>query len=67
MSILRADPATMHIPIIAVSANAVPSDIERSLKAGFFAYVTKPIKVSAFMATLDAALESSMGASVKKT
>ena len=67
MSILRADPATMHIPIVAVSANAVPSDIERSLKAGFFAYVTKPIKVSAFMDTLDAALESSMGASVKKT
>ena len=67
MSILRADPATMHIPIIAVSANAVHSDIERSLKAGFFAYVTKPIKVSAFMDTLDAALESSMGASVKKT
>jgi len=67
MSILRADPATMHIPIIAVSANAVPSDIERSLKAGFFAYVTKPIKVSTFMAALDAALESSMGVSVKKT
>jgi len=67
MSILRADPATMHIPIIALSANAIPSDIERSLKAGFFAYVTKPIKVSAFMDTLDAALESAMGASVKKT
>ncbi|TRZ56436.1 MAG: response regulator [Rhodocyclaceae bacterium] len=67
MSILRADPATRHIPIIAVSANAVPRDIERGLGAGFFAYVTKPIKVSAFMAALDAALESSMGASVKET
>ncbi|MGE4244055.1 ATP-binding protein [Ramlibacter sp.] len=57
MKILRADAATAHIPIIALSANAVPRDIERALEAGFFNYITKPIKVSEFMDALDVALE----------
>jgi CheY-like chemotaxis protein len=57
MSILRADPSTAHIPIIALSANAVPRDIEKALEAGFFNYLTKPIKVDQFMAALDTALE----------
>jgi PAS domain S-box-containing protein len=56
MKILHADPATAHIPIIALSANAVPRDIERGLEAGFFNYITKPIKVSQFMDALDTAL-----------
>ncbi len=57
MKILRADPLTAHIPIIALSANAVPRDIERALEAGFFNYLTKPIRVDEFMAVLDAALK----------
>ncbi len=57
MKILRADPSTAHIPIIALSANAVPHDIEKALAAGFFNYLTKPIKVGQFMDALDAALK----------
>jgi signal transduction histidine kinase/ActR/RegA family two-component response regulator len=57
MSILRADPSTAHIPIIALSANAVPRDIEKALEAGFFNYLTKPIKVDQFMDALDVALK----------
>jgi PAS domain S-box-containing protein len=57
MKILRADKATAHIPIIALSANAVPRDIERGLEAGFFDYITKPIVVGKFMEALDAALD----------
>jgi CheY-like chemotaxis protein len=57
MKILRADPSTAHIPIIALSANAVPRDIERGLEAGFFSYLTKPIKVNLFMDALDVALK----------
>ena len=58
MKILRLDPATAHIPIVALSANAIPRDIEKGLEAGFFRYLTKPIKVNEFMDTLDVALES---------
>ena len=57
MQILRADTATAHIPIVALSANALPRDIERGLEAGFFRYLTKPIKVNEFMEALDVALK----------
>jgi PAS domain S-box-containing protein len=40
---LRADEATREVPAIAVSAGAMPSDIERALQAGFAAYLTKPL------------------------
>jgi CheY-like chemotaxis protein len=56
MKILRADPTTAHIPIIALSANAVPRDIARAMAAGFFNYITKPIKVTQFLEVLDQAL-----------
>jgi len=57
LEILRSDPATAHIPVIAISANAMPLSIEKGLEAGFFRYLTKPIKVDEFMEALDAALE----------
>jgi PAS domain S-box-containing protein len=56
LQILAGDPSTSHIPVVALSANAMPRDIEKGLKAGFFRYLTKPIKVSEFMETLDLAL-----------
>jgi len=57
MKVLRADRLTAHIPIIALSANALARDIEKAIKAGFFDYLTKPIKVDAFMDALDLALK----------
>jgi PAS domain S-box-containing protein len=57
LGILAADPATAHIPVVALSANAMPRDIEKGLQAGFFRYLTKPIKVNEFMDTLDLALK----------
>jgi PAS domain S-box-containing protein len=63
MRILRADPATAHIPIIAISANAMPRDIKSCLDAGFFDYLTKPIKLHLFLDTLNMALDfAKMGA-----
>jgi PAS domain S-box-containing protein len=58
LRILADDPATAHIPVVALSANAIPRDIEKGLEAGFFRYLTKPIKVNEFMDTLDVALKS---------
>ena len=62
LKILRDDPATAHILIVALSANAMPRDIQRGLEAGFFRYLTKPIKLNEFMETLDVALEVSADA-----
>jgi CheY-like chemotaxis protein len=59
ISVLRQlgeDSQTAHIPVIALSANAMSRDIEKGLKAGFYRYLTKPIKVKDFMDTLDMAL-----------
>ena len=60
MKILREDPATAHIPVVALSANAMPRDIEKGLAEGFFRYLTKPIQVKDFMNTLNEALEFAM-------
>ncbi len=65
MRILTADPSTAHIPVIALSANAIPRDIEKGLEAGFFRYLTKPIMVNDFMNTLNIALEFAAHQKVK--
>ncbi|MHB8654069.1 MAG: hybrid sensor histidine kinase/response regulator [Terriglobia bacterium] len=56
LKILREDRATAHIPVVALSANAMPRDIEKGLQAGFFWYLTKPIKIQEFMDVLNLAL-----------
>lgn len=55
---LREDPLTHHIPVVALTANAMPSDIERGRAAGFDDYQTKPIDVERFLSTLDRMLKS---------
>jgi CheY-like chemotaxis protein len=59
LKILREDPATARIPVVAISATAMPHDIEKGLEAGFFRYLTKPIKINEFINTLDDALKLS--------
>ncbi|WP_334181104.1 PAS domain S-box protein [Methylobacter sp.] len=59
LKILRQDPAVAHIPVIALSANAMFRDIEKGLAAGFFRYLTKPIKINEFMSAFDDALKFS--------
>ena len=56
LKVLQNDPATAHIPVIALSANAMPRDIHRGIEAGFFRYLTKPIQIVEFMDALDLAL-----------
>jgi signal transduction histidine kinase/ActR/RegA family two-component response regulator len=55
---LRAEPETSRIPVIALTASALESDIQRGLAAGFDGYFTKPIQIDAFTRTL---LESLAG------
>jgi CheY-like chemotaxis protein len=56
LQILQADSSTSHIPVVALSANAMLRDIELGIQAGFFRYLTKPIRVKEFMDTLNVAL-----------
>ena len=57
LEILRSDPVTAPIPVIALSVNAMPLNIESGLEAGFIRYLTKPIKLDEFREALDVALE----------
>ncbi len=54
---LREDSTTAHIPVVALSANAMSRDIEVGRQLGFFRYLTKPVVVEEFMDTLDLALQ----------
>jgi signal transduction histidine kinase/ActR/RegA family two-component response regulator len=65
LKILIDDPLTAHIPVIALSANAMHRDIEKGLAAGFFRYLTKPIKVQEFMDTLEVALQAAQAEAVR--
>jgi two-component system cell cycle response regulator DivK len=55
---LRADAATRHIPVIAVTASAMTLDRQKILAAGFDAYQSKPIDVKGFMALVAQILEA---------
>ncbi len=57
LQVLRANALTAGIPVIALSANAMPRDIAKGLEAGFFRYLTKPIRVGELLATLDLAMQ----------
>ena len=56
LSILRSDPRLKDIPVVAVTANAMPRDIERGKAAGFIDYLTKPLDVARFLAMVDRCL-----------
>ncbi len=56
LGLLQDDPLTCHIPVLALSANAMPRDVEKGLEAGFLRYLTKPIKIAEFLLALDLGL-----------
>lgn len=67
LGILSHDPITADIPVLAISANAMPRDIKKGLEAGFLDYLTKPIRVSEFMDALAVALKQSESNSKAKS
>ncbi len=54
---LQNNPATCHIPVIAITANAMERDVKKGLAAGFVDYLAKPIQIPRFLALLDELLE----------
>jgi CheY-like chemotaxis protein len=63
LKILREDPVTARIPVLAISANAMPGDIKKGLEAGFFRYLTKPIDLDELVAAMEAAGQHPAGRS----
>ena len=66
LKILQKDSLTSHIPIIALSANAIPADVQKGLDTGFFRYLTKPIKIDELLATIDLAIAFAAETSTRK-
>lgn len=58
---LRGNPMTSHIPVIAVSSDAYSAQIQASLQAGFYRYLTKPYKLIDLMEAIDCSLGYCLG------
>ncbi len=53
LQVLKSDPATEHIPVIGLSANAMPYDIEKGKHSDFYDYLTKPVEINKLMELLN--------------
>ncbi len=53
LEVLKNDPTTKNIPVIGLSANAMPYDVERGIKCGFDEYLTKPVDINHLIKTLN--------------
>lgn len=56
LKVLQETPETANIPVIAVTANAMPRDVTAGLHSGFFRYITKPINIEELNKAIDSAL-----------
>ena len=52
LSLLKADPTTESIPVVALSSRSASEDVRRGLEAGFAEYITKPTDLSTLMRTM---------------
>ena len=58
---IRETQATKSLPVVAISANAMPADIKAGKEAGFDEYITKPIKIDSFFEIIDQILTQKSG------
>jgi CheY-like chemotaxis protein len=56
---LRSDPATRDVPIVIITADATPGQVQRLIASGAAAYLTKPLDVPGFLDVLDGILGAS--------
>ncbi|MDO8541273.1 MAG: response regulator [Opitutaceae bacterium] len=56
--LIKADAALAHIPVVALTANAMQGDKERCLEAGCVGYITKPINTKQFASTVTSFLKA---------
>lgn len=53
VKLIKADKVTQHIPVLALSANAMPFDIQKGKDAGFDEYLTKPVNINSLVSRLN--------------
>jgi CheY-like chemotaxis protein len=53
VKLIKSDDVTCHIPVLALSANAMPLDIQKGKEAGFDEYLTKPVNIDALITRLN--------------
>jgi two-component system, cell cycle response regulator DivK len=56
--ILKADPLTSHIPLMALTAHTLPGDRKRAMESGFDGYISKPIDVVRFGENISKTLQA---------
>jgi CheY-like chemotaxis protein len=56
--LLKEDPSTSHIPIVAITAHAMRGDEDKALHAGCTGYIVKPIDTRTFVATVTSFVRS---------
>jgi CheY-like chemotaxis protein len=59
LEVLLGDQKTANIPVVALSSDAYPKQIEKGIGAGFFAYMTKPFLIEELEAAVAAAIDHS--------
>lgn len=59
LGLLRADPATASIPVVALTASVTPTDRSQITRAGFDAFLAKPIVLREFLETVRRLIEGS--------
>ncbi|APW40563.1 two-component system response regulator [Rhodoferax koreense] len=57
LSALQQDPGCQHIPVLALTASSMPGDRETVIRAGFRAYMSKPIEPEMFVGEIESLLE----------
>lgn len=57
LEVLKNNDSTRHIPVVGLSANAMPYDVARGIKAGFNEYLTKPVDINRLIQTLNEFLD----------
>ncbi|MEO8133005.1 MAG: ATP-binding protein [Betaproteobacteria bacterium] len=67
LRMLHSNQQTAHIPVIAITANAMPHEIAKGIASGFFRYITKPLDLDEFTEALDSALAASIAAAHRTT
>jgi two-component system, cell cycle response regulator DivK len=58
---LKDDPATSHIPLLALTAHTLPGDRKRAMESGFDGYISKPIDVVNFGDSITKVLKGKPG------